>query len=387
MAALSSTYPDDNEAAIFHALSIAIAADPSDKSYADLLKSGAILERLYTSHRDHPGLAHYIIHAYDVPPLADRALEAARQYAGIAPSAPHALHMPSHTFTRTGFWQESIETNIKSAESARRDGSVGEELHASDYQMYAYLQTAQDAAARRLLDGLPQMIGRYNPNVTGGAAPPAAAFFAMAAIPARYALERGAWSDAVALQPRTTDYPYTEAITHFARAVGAAHLGRPEIVRQSLDALGAIRDRLLGAGETYWAEQVEIQRRGASAWLAFAEHRQDGAIADMRIAADREDRTEKSAVTPGPLAPAREMLGELMLDAGQSAAALAEFEATLRKEPNRFRSVAGAARAAAAAGDRQTAVKYYLQLLTICVRADAPGRPELIEARRISGRR
>ena len=387
MAALAARSADDDEAAIFHALAIAIAANPSDKSYGELLKAGAILERLFAKRHDHPGLAHYIIHAYDVPPLADRALEAARQYAAIAPAAPHALHMPSHTFTRAGFWQESIDTNIKSAASARRDGAIGEELHASDYQVYAYLQTGQDRAARRVVDALPEMARRYDPTVITGAAPPAAAYFAIAAIPARYALERGAWREAVALEPRATNFPFTEAITHFARAIGAARLGQPDVIRASMEALLRIRDRLTTAGEPYWAEQVDVQRRVAAAWLAFAEGRKADAVTEMRTAADREDATEKSAVTPGPLAPAREMLGELLLETGAAADALREFDATLRKEPNRFRAVAGAARAAAAAGDRRTAATYYARLVTICARADRPGRAELIEARRHTTRR
>jgi hypothetical protein len=387
MSQVAAKYRDDEEAEIFYALSIAIAADPADKSYGDLLKAGRLLEARFPTRRDHPGLAHYIIHAYDVPPLADRALEAARQYAGIAPSAPHALHMPSHTFTRAGYWQESIDTNIKSAESARRDGATGEELHASDYQMYAYLQTGQDSAARRLMQALPEMIGRYDPKKIAGSAPPAAAYFAMAAMPARFALERGEWKEAVALEPRATDFPFTEALTHFARAIAAARLRDAATARASIESLTQIHARLVAAGEGYWAEQVEIQRLGASAWLAFAEGRTTDAVAEMRKAAEREDATEKAAVTPGPLAPARELLGELLLETGDALAAMAAFEATLRHEPNRFRAVAGAARAATAAGDRSAAAKYYSQLLTICSRADQPGRPELVEARRISARR
>ena len=191
MAALSARYPQDTEAAIFYAIALTAAAAPTDKTYADQRKAGAILERMFARQPDHPGLAHYIIHSYDYPPLATGALEAARRYAKIAPSAPHALHMPSHTFTRMGYWQESIDTNIASAAAARRDGSTAEELHASDYQMYAYLQTAQDSAARRLLDSLPAVAARFDPKAIGGAAPASAGFFALAAIPARYALERG----------------------------------------------------------------------------------------------------------------------------------------------------------------------------------------------------
>jgi hypothetical protein len=382
MAALAARYPDDDEASIFYALSLAFAAPPADKSYANQLEAGAILEKLYTRHPDHPGLAHYIIHTYDVPALADRALEAARRYAKIAPSASHALHMPSHTFTRVGYWQESIDTNIASAASAKRAGATAEELHASDYQAYAYLQTAQDRAAKRLLDALPEIASRFDPASTGAAAPPAAGFFALAAIPARYALERGAWADAAKLEARSSPFPYTEAMTYFARALGAARLGDPVTARAAVDALQPIPGRLTEAGESYWAEQVEIQQRAASAWLALAEGRKSEALAAMRAAAEREDATEKSAVSPGPLAPARELLGEMLLETGQPALALNEFEATIRKEPNRFRALAGAARAAAALGDRVRARKYSAQLLTVCARADKPGRPELVEARR-----
>jgi len=383
MAALAARYPDDDEASIFYALSLAFAAPPADKSYANQLAAGAILDRLYARHPDHPGLAHYIIHTYDVPPLADRALEAARRYAKIAPSASHALHMPSHTFTRVGYWQESIDANIASAASAKRARATAEELHASDYQAYAYLQTAQDRAAKRLLDALPEIASRFDPSAIGAAAPPSAGFFALAAIPARYALERGAWADAAKLEARSSPFPYTEAMIYFARALGAARLGDIVSARAAVDALQPIPGRLTQAGESYWAEQVEIQQRAASAWLALAEGRKSEALDAMRAAAEREDATEKSAVTPGPLAPARELLGEMLLETGQPAPALNEFEATIRKEPNRFRALAGAARAATALGDRVKARKYSARLLTICARADKPGRPELIEARRV----
>jgi hypothetical protein len=384
MTALAARAPDDDEAVIFHALSLAFAADPADKTYAKQLEGGALLEALFAKHPDHPGLAHYIIHAYDVPPLADRALEAARRYATIAPSAPHALHMPSHTFTRVGYWQESIDTNIASAASAKREGTTAEELHALDYQAYAYLQTGQDRAAGRLVAALPEVARRFDPSAIGGAAPPSAGFFALAAIPARYMLERGAWADALTLAPKATPFPYTDAMTHFARAIGAGHLRQPAPIREAIAALEQIRDRLTKAGEGYWAEQVEIQRLAASAWLMLVEDRSADAIAAMRAAAVREDATEKNAITPGPLAPARELLGEVLLEVKEPAVALKEFEATLRKEPNRFRAIAGAARAASASGDRMAARKYYQQLLKICARADKPGRPQLVEARRRS---
>ena len=213
------------EASIFYALALAQAVPPTDKTYADLLKAGAILEPLFAEHPDHPGLAHYIIHSYDVPPLAPRALDAARRYAQIAPSAPHALHMPSHTFTRLGYWQESIDTNIASAAAAKRDGATAEELHATDYQMYAYLQTGQDAAARRLLDSLPRSPRASIRTPSASAAPGVAGVFALAAIPARWALERRAWAEAARLEPRPSRFPHTEAMTYFARGLGAARRG------------------------------------------------------------------------------------------------------------------------------------------------------------------
>ncbi len=383
MGQIASRYPTDSEASIFYALSISAvaAATPLDASYAEPLKAGAILERLIATQPNHPGLAHYIIHSYDYPPLADRALEAARRYAKIAPDSPHARHMPSHTFTRVGYWQESIDANVASGAVARRDGVVGEELHSMDYRTYAYLQTAQDARARSMIDALPEVAGRFNPNGPASAAPNSAAYFAMAAMPARFALERGAWAEAAALEPRPSSYPYTEALTYVARAIGAAHTGATATIKASVDALLRITETLAVQKEMYWAEQTEIQRREASALLAFAEGRNADALAGMRAAADMEDRTEKAAVTPGPLAPARELLGQMLLQLAQPSEALKEFEATLKKEPNRFRAVYGAATAAAKAGDRARARTYYGQLLKICDRADPPDRPELKEAR------
>ena len=381
MSKVAAAYATDTEASIFYALSIAAAASPTDKTFADQLRAGAILEKLIAGQPDHPGLAHYIIHSYDFPPLADRALDAARRYAKIAPSAPHALHMPSHTFTRLGHWQESIDTNMASGAVARRDGAVAEELHTMDYRTYAYLQTAQDGDARRLLDALPEVAARFDPEALGSGAPGSAGVFALAAIPARYALERGAWAEAAKLEPHASKFPYTEALTYFARAIGAARIGDAATVRSSVEALQKIQHQLMEAKEAYWAGQTEIQRRSASAWVAFAERREADALAEMRAAATLEDSTEKSAVTPGPLAPARELLGEMLLELKEPAQARKEFEATLKKEPNRFRAVYGAARAASLTGDRAAARRYYDQLLEICQRGDKPGRPELADAR------
>ena len=383
MEAVRAAYPDDVEASIFYALALAAAADPADKTYAKQLKAGAILESLFVQYPNHPGLAHYIIHAYDVPPLAPRALAAAKRYGEIAPSSPHALHMPSHTFTRVGDWQDSIEANIASAAAARRDGQAGEELHASDYLVYAYLQTAQDNAARQVMDSAVQIFSRFDPAVlVSGAASPAAAYFARAAIPARYCLERRAWADAATLEPHSSPVPYADAITWFARGLGAAHIKDRATALSAIDSLQRIRDQLKSMKEDYWANQVEIQRQEVSAWSAFAQGDRQGGLAGMRAAAELEDLTEKSAVTPGPLAPARELLGELLLESKQPADALREFEATLTKEPNRFRSLYGAAEAAEQAGDRQTAQTYFQKLLKVAEHADNPGRQELAEARR-----
>jgi microsomal dipeptidase-like Zn-dependent dipeptidase len=380
MEALTRAYPNDTEAKIFYGLSVNQTALATDKTYANQLKAAAIYESLWQAQPNHPGLAHYIIHAYDHPPLAPRALEAARRYAKIAPSAPHALHMPSHTFTRVGYWQDSIATNIASAKAATKLGTYGEALHAMDYQVYAYLQMAQDAAARRVLDRLPEALSRFNPDAIGGAAPGSAGLFAAAAIPARYALERGAWADAAALEPRATTFAWVDAVTHFARALGAARSGRPDAARPDVERLAALREKLVSINDTYWAGQVDIQRRVAEAWIAFAAGRRDEGIALLGEAADAEDATDKSAISPGPLAPARELHGEMLLEAGRAQEALAAFEATMKKEPKRFRGAYGAARAAEALGDRALAVRYYRETLDIARGADTQ-RPEIGRAR------
>ncbi len=383
MASVAAANREDTEAQVFYALAIAAAAPPTDKTYADLLKAGGILERIIATQPDHPGLAHYIIHSYDVPSLADRALQAARRYSKIAPSAPHALHMPSHTFTRVGSWQESIDTNIASGAASRRENATAEELHTMDYRTYAYLQTGQDGAARQLLDSLPEVKARFNPEAIGSAAPGFAGVFALAAIPARYALERGAWAEAAALVPQPSRYLYADSLTYFARALGAARTGDAAAARAAIDQLTTIKEQHTQQKALYWAEQKEIQRRGASAWLARLDRRAADALTEMRAAAALEDGTEKSAVTPGPLAPARELLGEMLLEMKLPAEALKEFEATLKKEPNRFRALVGAAKSASLAGDGQKTLTYYRTLVKICSRGDEPGRPELVEARRL----
>ncbi|HEX5387387.1 MAG TPA: hypothetical protein VFW66_11835 [Gemmatimonadales bacterium] len=362
MAALVARQPADTEAKIFHAIALVASAPPTDKSYARQLRAGATLEALWKVHPNHPGLAHYIIHAYDYPALAARADAAARRYARIAPAAAHALHMPSHTFTRVGEWDASVATNRRSIEAALRSGSIAEALHASDYVEYALLQMRRLSGARAVLGSLPSLEARLDPNAVTGAAPGSAGLFALAAIPARYALERRDWAAAARLAPRATSFQWTEAMTYFARALGASHTGDVVTARASIDSLAAIEQRLRKEGEGYWAEQVAIQRLGARAWFERANGRDNVALAAMREAATREDATEKSAVTPGPLAPARELLADMLLELRRPAEALAEYRATLRREPNRYHALDGARRAAAAAGDRASEADYTRRL-------------------------
>lgn len=386
LGALAARYPDDDEAAIFHAMALAIAADPNDKSYEAQRRAGRILERLSSRLPNHPGIAHYLIHAYDIPALAREGLPAANSYARIAPTSSHALHMPSHTYTRVGKWSESIATNVRSARVAAEVKSFAEALHASDYLMYAYLQTGQDAAARRVLDSLPSYARQFDPTLTSAGAPPAAGFFAMAAIPARYALERGDWKGAARLSVRETSFPFTDAITWFARGIGAARSADTTVAADAVRHLAALRDKLSEGGEGYWTQQVDIQRRGVAAWLAFARGAKSQGLTEMRATADLEATTEKNAMTPGPIVPARELLGEMLLAAGDAAGALQAFEATLLTEPDRFRAIAGAMRAAQAAGDSAGVRRYAQELSRVAERGDRPGRAELVKARAMAGR-
>jgi hypothetical protein len=385
LATLTARYPRDTEAAIFHALAVAFAADPNDKTYASQRRSGATLKRLAERLPNHPGIAHYLIHAYDVPSLASQGLPAADRYASIAPTSSHALHMPSHTYTRIGKWSESIATNIRSAKAAAEEGSVAEALHASDYLMYAYLQTGQDSAAARVLAALPSLAARFDPTVMSAGAPPAAGFFALAAIPARYALERGDWQEAARLEVRETSFPFTDAITWFARGIGAARTGDTTGASESVRQLERLRDRLSERREAYWTQQVEIQRRGVSAWLDFARGDKAHALAAMRATADLEATTDKNAMTPGPIVPARELLGEMLLETGERVAAMRAFETTLSTEPDRFRAIAGAMRAADGGG-LAIARRYAARLTRVAERGDRPGRPDLAKAREIVAR-
>jgi tetratricopeptide (TPR) repeat protein len=370
--------PRDREVAAFYALSVTQTALPSDKTYAQQLKAAAILEPLFKELPDHPGAAHYLIHAYDHPALAERALPAARSYAKIAPDAPHALHMPSHTFTRVGYWQDSIETNRASAQAARKANSAAEVLHALDYQVYAYLQTAQDTAANKVMGELSQIVAAVNTAEQYGQV----AYYSEASIPARFALERGQWRDAAVLKVRTTNFPFIDAITHFARAVGAARSGGAATAKEDMQKLADLQAALLKNKDEYWAQQVGIQHKAAAGWIAFAEQRTDEALQLLKEAARTEDATDKPAMSPGPLAPARELLGEMFLELKRPKEALAELEAVMKKEPNRFRTLYLGARAASASGDQAKAKKYYGDLVKMCEAGDAEGRAELAEARK-----
>jgi tetratricopeptide (TPR) repeat protein len=377
MGQLQARYPDDSEAAVFYALALLATAPPADKTYVNQRKAGAILERIFVKQPEHPGVAHYIIHAYDYPPLADRALEAARRYAKIAPDSPHALHMPSHIFTRLGLWQESIDSNLASAASAVRNNAPGNELHAKDYMIYAYLQEGRDSEAKTALQAV--LSGRSDdPQYMNW-------FYAKGASPARYAVERHRWAEAAALPVPANTFPrerysWTEANLHFARALGASHIGEVEAARKDLQQLASIREILAQENNKYWADQVDIQREIATAWINLAEGKREEALQQMRSAADHEDKTDKHNVTPGVILPARELLGDMLLEMKQSTEALIAFEATLRTAPNRFNALSGAAHAAKLSGDTDKAKGYDAKLLAICDHADGD-RPELQHAR------
>jgi len=374
MQTLTDRYPDDREGQIFYALAINQNAQASDKTYARQLQAAAILEPLFEAHPAHPGLAHYIIHAYDHPPLAERALQAAEVYASLAPDAPHALHMPSHTFTRVGRWQASVDTNLRAAQAARSDNDAGSELH----QIYAYLQMGRDQAASAVVERALSLTEQINITAVGATQ---AGAFAIAAIPARYALEREDFAMAASLAVRPAEStPHTQAMTHFARALGAARNGDPEAAQTDLDMLAVLMERADTHSDAYWHEQIDIQRQVAQAWVTFARGDRDHAIAQLRAAAQAEDGTDKSAVSPGPLAPARELLGMMLLAADQPALALVEFQTTMQKEPNRFLALKGAAQAADAAGDTEAARGYYRNLLQVAATADSD-RPALTRAR------
>jgi tetratricopeptide (TPR) repeat protein len=370
MEQLAQRYPEDKEAAIFYALALNVAADPNDKTYARQLKAAAILEPIFAAQRDHPGVAHYLIHSYDYPSIATKGLPAARKFAAIAPSAAHALHMPSHIFTRVGAWEDSIQANQRAEETARKNNTPDDILHALDYQAYAMLQLARDAEAKRAIERGEAEAARYERS-------PGA--YSLAAGAARYAMERGDWKMAAQLKPRASKFPYADAMIHFARAIGAARSGDADAAQKDVAQLVQLRDTLAARKDAYWTGQVEVQRLGAQAWIELAQGKREAALELMRQSAGMEDASEKATVTPGYVAPARELLAEMLLELKQPAQALKEFEASAIDNPNRFRATYGSALAAAQAGDMARARAYYAKLLEVGGKGDA--RPELQQAK------
>ncbi|MGX0965581.1 hypothetical protein AB7M63_006030 [Bradyrhizobium japonicum] len=371
-ARVAAKYPDDDEAQIAYAITLNTSADLNDKTYAQQIKGAAILEPISRRLPMHPGVTHYLIHLYDYPALAQKGLDAANRYAKIAPAAPHAQHMPSHIYTRVGYWKESIDSNTASVKAAMAEKSVGNYLHAQDYMVYAYLQLGQDKQARAVID---DMIKETDFKATV-----AAADYALAASPARYAIDRGDWESASQLPVRPSNLNFAMAVTHFARALGAARSGKPEAAKADIQKLAELRDKLQDAKDNYWSGIVDIQRQVAVAWVLYAEGKYDEALNAMSAAADAEDKTEKHVITPGPLAPARELYGFMLLDRGMAKEALAAFEATKAKEPNRLHAFAGAAKAAEALGDRDAARQNCQQLVTLTASADSE-RPEVAAAK------
>jgi Tfp pilus assembly protein PilF len=390
MARLQAKYPSDREAAVFHALSMIEAVDLSDKTYAQQLKAAGLLEKLQKAQPEHPGIAHYLIHSYDYAPIAEKGLPAARRYAALAPSAPHALHMPSHTFSTLGMWPDAITSNL-AADAAQRayatsvnpavaehPAAIMARYHGLDFLTNAYLQLGQDGAAKVIVDGrnsvgaLPAGVGLTT--VT-----------AFAAIPVRYAFDRGAWSEAAALAPlEASPFKQADAVTWFGKAIGAARSGDAAAARKDVEQLTRLHQEITAAGDPYWAEQVEIQETAGKGWIALAEGNQVEAIALMRRAADQEDRTEKHIAMENRLSPMRELLGEMLLAAGKPKDALREFSRSLEAVPNRFRSLAGAAQAATESGNRRAARGYSRRLLALTANADSE-RPAIATAKRLVG--
>jgi tetratricopeptide (TPR) repeat protein len=383
MEKLYTAYPDDMEAAIFYSLALDAAADPTDKTYAKQKKAGAILNALYTKHPNHPGIVHYIIHTFDSPELASLGLTAARKYASVAPSSAHALHMPSHIFTRLGLWDECIQSNIASvsaakcyAESSGIKGHWDEEMHGLDYLVYGYLQKGDNEHAKQQLDYV---------NAIKDVEPPSfKVAYAFAAIPARYVVENKMWKEAATLQINQANvdwikFPWEHAIVHFARLLGSVNTGNKRAVENEFNELLIAHERLLKKNDALKANKVQIQIEASKAWMLFNEGKMDEAIAAMNVAADLEDKTGKPPVTPGDIIPARELLGDMLLQMNKPAMALAAYEASLQKTPNRFNGLYGAATAAQQSGNTTKTKLYYQQLVSV---AGNSARSEIAEAKK-----
>jgi len=337
MRKLADRYRDDAECQISYALALIAAAPASDATHAKQKEAAAILEPLFKKYPRHPGIAHYLIHACDNPEMARQGFAAARAYSQIAPSAPHALHMPSHIYTLLGMWEESIASNLAAQKAAREQGDKGEEFHAMDYLVYAYLQLGRDTAAARVLDELRAMTGLGGSDFKVG--------YAASAMPARYAIERRQWSDAVQLIPVDGAPPHALSVTFWTRSVGLARGGKPAAARQEIEKLKSAHEKLHAAGDDYWATQVNVQMSEALAWVAQAEGKAEEALKLMRAAADEEDAIEKRPVTPGAIVPAREQLADLLVESNHPQEALQEFERTLTMTPQRRGALMGSAHA------------------------------------------
>ena len=389
MGRLHDRYPQDDEAAVFDALSlIAAGTMDGDPAFPKQRRAGAILNQVLAKNPDHPGVAHYLIHSFDYPSLAELALPAARRYATIAPDSAHAQHMPSHIFTRLGLWDEAISSN-QAAEAAARayakssgmPGAWDQQLHAMDYLAYAYLQTGQDREADQILDELKKIAHADPPTRTVA--------YAVTAIPARLALERRRWRDAASLElppnlnglAALSNHKWAVAHIHFAKAVGAARSGDAALAGAEVAKLAAMEQALtIAPGEYDWRKQIAIERQIAEAWTAYAVGKHDDALRLMRAAADLDDATEKNPVTPGAILPGREQLGELLLDLGRPGEALKEYEESLQRAPRRLAGLYGAARSAKLAGDTGKASRYFVELAKITEHGDA-ARAEVKTAR------
>jgi tetratricopeptide (TPR) repeat protein len=378
MQRLHEHHPEDAEAAIFYALAINGAVDFDDKNFTKQLKAAAILKEASKKQPDHPGIAHYMIHSYDFAPLAAMCVQTAQLYDKIAPGAPHALHMPSHIYSILGTWDDSIRSNLASKAAADDyaaknfpDATHQSVPHLLDFLVYAYLQTGKDSDATQLVDSLPKL--KKFP-VTG-----LAIDTALAAIPARFALDRGRWDEAAQLPVRDSQFPAAQSISYFARALGAARSGNPVAAGAEIAHLEEMEAKLAAAKNGYWAEQTRIQKEAAAAWVLFAGGQRDAAIAAMRKAADLDDASEKNVAMENKLVPIRTLLGELYLASGMNKEALAEFEASQKVMPSRFRTIAGAAAATRATGSVEAAKRYYRALTGLAVGGDG-NRPEVSEA-------
>jgi tetratricopeptide (TPR) repeat protein len=368
MEQMTQRYPDDYEAQVFYALTLQASASKADTTYANQLKSAAILEKLYVQNPQHPGVSHFIIHAYDFPQLADKGIAAARRYAGIAPAVPHARHMPSHIYSMVGLWEESIASNASAIEIQP------DYYHASDFSVYAHLQLAQDAKARAMIDKSLATADRGDRPINF------VNFTAKAAMEARYPLERGDWAGAANLPLKPSQYPQADSLSHFARAIGAARSGDLAKAKTETQAIKVLRESLEKANQSYWADRSEEQILAVSGWIALAEGSRDQAVKLMRAAADGEDGSVKHVAMENRLYPMRELFADLLLEMGQPAEALREYETALAANPNRHRGFLGAARAAEKTGDREKASAYYTKLVDLAQKADTD-RPEIHQAK------